>query len=218
MVPEAVGAARAPAEEPVQCGRFRLEQPCPLFLAQLERRRFVVDGFLQPRRCLSGRRGEGHERRLSAGGLGLLVEENEDSRDGGRLPRAGAAADHSETAQDGSCRTEALEVGLGSVEQPHQPVGENSGIDVGGGLVPGEEVGGDEPFVLPVPVEVERCADEAERPVVPAVLAGGDQRARGEAVDPRLRFRPGQRLQVDRHVEVGNCCSADRGEVDADRS
>ena len=218
VVPEAVGAAGAPAEQPVEGRRPRLEQSRPLRLAQLERRRFLVHGFLQPRGGLPGRRGEGDERRRLAGRLGLLVEEDEDARDGGRLARAGAAADDGEAAQHAGRGGEALEVGLVSVEQPCQPVGEHGRVDVVRGLVAGEEVGGDEAFVAPVAVEVERRADEAERPVLPAVLADGDQRARGEAADPRLGLRPRQLLQVDRRVEVGGCGGGDRGEVDADRS
>ena len=78
------------------------------------------------------------------------------------------------------------------------PSASTAGVDVARGLVAGEEVGGDEALVPPVAVEVERRADEAERSVLPAVLADGDERARGEAVDPRLGLRPRQRLQVDR--------------------
>ena len=218
IVPEAVGAAGAPAEQPVEGRRPRLEQSRPLRLAQLERRRFLVHGFLEPRGGLPGRRGEGDERRRRSGRLGLLVEEDEDARDGGRLARAGAAADDGEAAQHAGRGGEALEVGLVSVEQPCQAVGEHGGVDVARGLVAGEEVGGDGALVAPVAVEVERRADEPERSVLPAVLAGGDQRARGEAVDPGLGFRPRQRLQVDRRLEVGGGGGADRGEVDADGS
>ena len=177
-----------------------------------------MHGFLKPRGGLPGRCGEGDERGRRAGGLGLLVEQHEDAGDGGRLARAGPAADDGEAAQHAGRGGEALEVGLVSVEQACQAVGEHGGVDVARGLVAGEEVGGDEALVPPVAVEVERRVDETERSLVSAVLADGDDRARGEAVDPGLGFRPRQRLQVDRRVEVGDCGGRDRGEIDADRA
>ena len=150
--------------------------------------------------------------------LGLLVEEDEDAGDRGRLARAGAAADDREAAQHAGRGGESLEVGLVAVEQPCQPVGEEGLVDVVRGLAAGDEVVGDGALVAPVAVEVERRADESQRPVLTAALADGDERARGEGADPGLGLRPRQRLQVDRGLEVGGRGGCDRGEVDADRS
>jgi hypothetical protein len=47
-------------------------------------------------------------------------------------------------------------------------LGEHGRMDVVRRLVVGKEVGGDGPLVAPVAVEVERRADEAERPMLPA--------------------------------------------------
>ena len=121
----------------------RLEQSRPLLRAQLERRGLLVDRFLEPRGGLAGRRGEGDERARRSGGLGLLVEQRDDARDGRRLAGAGAAGDDGEAAQHARRGGEALEVGLVAVEQPCQAVGEHAGVDVARGLVAGEEVGGD---------------------------------------------------------------------------
>ena len=175
-------------------------------------------GFLKPRGGLPGRCGEGDERARRSGGLGLLVEQHEDAGDGGRLARAGPAADNGESAQHARCGGEALEVGLVSVEQACQAVGQHTGVDVARGLVAGKEVGGDEALVPPVAVEVERGVDETERSLVCGVLADRDERARGEPVDPGLGVRPRQRLQVGGIVEVGDRGGRDRGEIDADRA
>ena len=151
-------------------------------------------------------------------GVGLLVEEGEDASDRGRLARAGAAADDRDAAQHARCGREALEVGLVALEEPCQPVGEEGLVDVVGRLAAGDEVVGDGPLVLPVAVEVERGADESQRPFLTAALADGNERAGGQGCDPVLGLRPRQRLQVDRGLEVARRGGCDRGQVDADRS
>ena len=118
------------------------------------------------------RRGRRAARRT--GRARLLIEEDEDSRDRGRFARAGAAADDGKAAQHAGRGSEPLEVGLVSFEQPRQPIGEHGGVEVARGLVAGEEVSGDGALVPPVAVEVERRADEPERSILVAVLAGGD--------------------------------------------
>ena len=78
------------------------------------------------------------------------------------------------------------------------------------------EVGGDLALLAPVAVEVERGADEAQRPVRSTLFAYRDEVAGLQSFGPRRDRRPGQRRQVDGLLGVDRRGLADGGEVDVD--
>ena len=79
-----------------------------------------------------------------------------------------------------------------------------------------EQVGGDLALLAPVAVEVERAADQPQRPRVARLLADRDQRAGGEPLEPVAGVRPRQRAEVDGLVGVDGDGVADLLDVDED--
>ncbi len=99
VVTEAAVAAGKPAEEPVERRRAELAELLSDGVADVELRRLLVNGLLQPRGGLGGRCGERDERRGRSRGGGLFGEQGHDPGDGGGLARAGAAGDDREPPQ-----------------------------------------------------------------------------------------------------------------------
>ena len=102
-------------------------------------------------------------------------------------------------------------------EEPGEPLGQDVLVDVVGGR--GAErlqVGGDLALLAPVAVEVQRGADQAQRPALAVLLPDGDELARLEPFGPFADGRPGERGEVDRLVGVDRRGLADGGEVDVD--
>ena len=148
---------------------------------------------------------------------GLLVEQGEDAGDRRRLAGARSAGDDCEPAAHGGRCSRPLEIGLWSVEVAVQSTVEQILVDGGGGLAGAvEQVGGDAALQAPVAVEVQQRAVEAQRAVRRVVVAGGDQRAGRQRLDPGVDVRPRECLHVDRLVEVGRGGRPHGGEVDAD--
>ena len=176
-----------------------------------------MDGLLQARRGDRRRRRECDQRLGSAGRLGLLGQQRDDAGDRRRLAGARAAGDDGEAMADrGGARCALALVGVAG-EEPREAVRQRVLVDVGGRL--GAErlqVGGDLSLLAPVAVEVQRGADEAQRPVRSPLFADRDEVALFEPLDPRVDRRPGQRGEVDGLLGVDRRGLADGGEVDVD--
>ena len=135
-------------------------------------RRRAVGGLVctasssRPRR-LAGRRGERDERLGPAGRLGLLGQQRDDPRDRRRLAGARAAGDDGEaTADRGGAAPRAGGSSASPANSRARPSASTSSSTSAGAVgAERQEVGGDLALLAPVAVEVERGADEAQRPV-----------------------------------------------------
>ena len=154
--------------------------------------RGLVHRLLQPLRRLAGRRGERHERRHPAG---LLDQQRQDPRHGRGLARARTARHDREPPPHRGLRRRALAVVRPAHEQPVQAGFEHVGAHRGG--PEREQILGDAALLAPVAIQVQRRADEPQRPVREPVLTDRDERARRQPREPVLRRRPGQLGQVD---------------------
>ncbi len=206
VVAEAAVQASAAAEQAVQCAGAQPEQLLAHVVGDREGRRLGVNGLLEPRRRLPGRRGERDERLAWR----LLREQRHDPRDGGGLAGARAAGHDRQAPQHGGGRREPLPVVVLAGEQPPEPIRELVEPDLRR-LGAGErlQVGRDPPLLAPVAVEVERAADEPQRPVG-GVLADGDEPAGGHPLHPLDGRRPRQRGEIDPETLLG-VVGVDRG-------
>ena len=118
VVAEAAVAARAASRAAgAASSRSSAEQLVADGRVDVERARLLVHRLLQAGGRLAGRRGERDERGGGAGGRGLLGQQRDDPRDGGRLARAGPAGDDREAAQHGRRGGAALARVVGSRAQ-----------------------------------------------------------------------------------------------------
>ena len=165
--------------------------------------------LLQTGGGLARRRGERDERVVVA----LLGQQRDDPRHGRGLPGSRPAGDDREAPAHGRLGGDALQV-VG-VEEPGKPVGERGLVH---GLVAAEraQVGRDLALLPPVAVEIERGADQAQRPALGRVLADGDERARCQRGEPRLDRRPRKGGEIDGLVGLDRGGLADRREIDED--
>ena len=217
VVAEAALAVGAPAEQAVQGRGARLAQLRADGVAGVEPLGGVVDGLLQARRGDGRGRRERDERLGPAGRLGLLGQQRDDARDGRRLAGARAAGDDGEAVADGGRAGHPLALVGVAGEEPREAVRQHVLVDVRRRLDAERlEVGGDLALLAPVAVEVQRGADQAQRPVRSTLFPDGDELARLQSLDPRADPRPCQRGEVDGLLGVDRRSLADGGEVDVD--
>ena len=210
VVAEAAVAAAAAAEQPVQRRGVEREQRGAHVVGDVEPARLVVDGLLEPRGGLAGRRGERDQRRRGA-----------------RPPRPARPAARRSARRSSSCRCPARPRRPRAAAGPRRrrraagrrrpartaararpPARRRA---TAGRASPGEaaQVRGDLALLAPVAVEVEARALEPQRPVV-------HERARRQPRDPRADVRPRQRGDVDGLLDVDDRRVAHGREVDVD--
>ena len=126
-----------------------------------------MDGLFEPRGCLPVG-AQGDERWRHTRGFGLIIEERHDAGDRGRLARAGPAAHDGEPTQHDVAAARHWRSGAAveSLFSPSASPGTSTSLQVRCG----EQVSSDE-LVTPIAIEVDRRADEAERPALVAVLS-----------------------------------------------
>ena len=161
----------------------------------------LVHRLLQPRRGLAGRRGERHERRRRAGGLGLLREQRDDPRDRRRLARAGTAGDdgeaprHRRAPRASACRP----VGSSPNSRSSPTSAAPSSTPPTGAPASAAQIGGDAALLAPVAVEVQRAVDEPQRT---APRGSSSPTATSGLRARRATQSPGSGHGSARHVDV----------------
>ena len=131
-----------------------------------------MHGLLEPRRGLAGWRGQRDQRQRPAGGEPLLLEQRDDPGHRRGLAGARSAGNDREPAQDRRGGGETLPAVEPGREQTGQPSASTSADDgVHRCRSDRLEVGGELALLAPVAVEVQRRADEAQRPRLPVTLS-----------------------------------------------
>ena len=145
----------------------------------------------------------------------LLLEQREDTGNGGGLARPRTAGDDRDSPEHRDRSSQGLEVsrvcasGAGR-EHPGQALGQQCLVDsvrrCGGQL---EEIGRHLELVHPEPVQIQVRSREMQRTIVP------DERAGTHGGQPGIRVRPGQGIDVGVRIRLAARGEPDRSKVDA---